>query len=133
MTDEERREIAVKRFWKLAEDSLESARREFEHESFVFAFNRIYYAAFYAVSAVLTQEGRRFTKHAAVRSALHKDLIHPGLLAPDQGAFFDRAFENRQQGDYWPFFTFSAQDVEREIESCASFLAAIRPLIRSLS
>lgn len=87
MTDEQKREVAVKRFWELAEDSLESARREFEHESFVFAFNRVYYAAFYAVSAVLMQDGRHFTKHAAVRSALHKDLIRPGLLLPVQGAF----------------------------------------------
>ncbi len=75
MTDEERREIAAKRFWEMAEDSLESARREYAHESFVFAFNRIYYAAFYAVSAILMQDGRYFTKHAAVRSTFHKDLI----------------------------------------------------------
>lgn len=132
MRDDEKREIAVKRFWELAEESLESARRELAAESFVFAFNRIYYAAFYAVSAVLMQEGRHFTKHAAVRSALHKEIIRPGLLPPDQGAFFDRAFENRQQGDYWPFFTFAPEDIEREIESCTAFLEAIRPLIRSV-
>ncbi len=132
MTDEEKRAVAVQRFWELAEESLASARREFEHESFVFAFNRIYYAAFYAVNAALMQDGRHFTKHAAVRSSLHKDLIHEGKLPIAQGAFFDRAFENRQQGDYWPFFTFSPDDVKLEIEQCAVFLEVIRPLIRSL-
>ena len=132
MTDEEKRAVAVQRFWELAEESLASARREFEHGSFVFAFNRIYYAAFYAVSAALMQDGRHFTKHAAVRSSLHKDLIHEGKLPIAQGAFFDRAFENRLQGDYWPFFTFSPDDVKQEIEQCAAFLEAIRPLIHSL-
>ncbi len=132
MTEDERRETAVKRFWELAEESLESARRELEYGSFVFAFNRIYYTAFYAVSAVLMQDGRHFTKHAAVRSALHRDLIHTRKLRPEHGVFFDRAFENRQQGDYWPFFTFAPEDVQQEIAACASFLEDIRPLIRSL-
>ncbi len=132
MTDEERQRAAIQRFWELAQESLASARREFEHESFIFSFNRVYYAAFYAVSAVLLEDEQHFTKHAAVRSALHRELIRPGKLAPNHGAFYDRAFENRQQGDYWPFFTFSPDDVKQEIEFCADFLDAIRPLIRSL-
>jgi len=83
MTDEEKRRAAVQRFWELAQDSLASARREFEYESFVFCFNRIYYAAFYAVSAALLEADQHFAKHAAVRSALHKELIRSGKLGPE--------------------------------------------------
>ncbi len=132
MNDNDKRKAAVQYFWQLAQDSLVSARREFEHDSFVFAVNRIYYAAFYAASAALLERNLRFTKHAGVRSALHKELVRPGLLASNWGEFYDRVFENRQQGDYWPLVFFVSDDVKREIELCEAFLEAIRPLIRSL-
>lgn len=48
--DPDRVEV-VRYWWKKAEESLASAQREIDHDSLNFAMNRIYYAAFYAVSA----------------------------------------------------------------------------------
>ena len=39
------------------------------------AASRSYYAAFHGVTAVLAGRGIEFTKHTAVRAALHRDLI----------------------------------------------------------
>ena len=45
--------------------------------------SRAYYAAFHGVTAVLAGRGMEFTKHTAVRAALHRDLIQAGLLSAD--------------------------------------------------
>ena len=51
MTLEEKRSEVVRYWFEKAEDSIISARREFEAGSLTFAMNRLYYCAFYAVSA----------------------------------------------------------------------------------
>jgi uncharacterized protein (UPF0332 family) len=48
---------------------------------------------------VLLQLGSRFTKHAGVRAALHKDLVHTGRLATDGGEFYDRLYKSRFEAD----------------------------------
>ena len=40
----EARAAAVQYWWSMAEQCLESARREFDAQAFVFAVNRLYYA-----------------------------------------------------------------------------------------
>jgi uncharacterized protein (UPF0332 family) len=68
-----------------ADESLASARREFEAGSFSFAMNRLYYAVFYAASALLMEHDRTFKKHSGVRAAFHQHFIKTGVLDPDWG------------------------------------------------
>ncbi len=60
-SDENRAQVA-RYWWPKAQDSLSSARREFDADDLSFAMNRIYYAAFYAVSAALLERGTSFKK-----------------------------------------------------------------------
>ena len=53
MTNDEKRSEVVRYWLEKAEESMASARREFEAGSLAFAMNRLYYSAFYAVSALL--------------------------------------------------------------------------------
>ena len=70
-------ELAV--LWlEKAGESLASAESELNADRLSFAVNRLYYAVFYAATALFALEDRRLAKHAAVRSALHKDFIRTG-------------------------------------------------------
>ncbi len=42
------------------------------------ATSRAFYAAFHALTALFASRGQSFSKHTALRSALHKDLIKSG-------------------------------------------------------
>ena len=66
---------AIRYWWEKALESLEAARRDLAAEAFSFAINRAYYALFYAVSALLLEEGRRFEKHSGVRAAFNQHFI----------------------------------------------------------
>ena len=68
MTSEGSQAAVVRYWWNKAYDSLRAARRELAADAYTFAINRAYYALFYAVSALLLEEGRRFSKHSGVRA-----------------------------------------------------------------
>ncbi len=68
--------IELAKYWmKKARKSLETAKHEYSRKNIDFCVNRLYYAAFYAVSLLLIIEGKSYKKHSAVRVALHRDFV----------------------------------------------------------
>jgi uncharacterized protein (UPF0332 family) len=122
----------VRYWWDKAQESLRAARRELTADAYTFAINRAYYALFYAVSALLLEEGRRFSKHSGVRAVFNRDLVKPGRLSRKHGELYHQLFRDRQEGDYIEFTAFDAPYVQEKIVACEEFLAALRPLLPSL-
>ena len=84
---------AVNAWMTMAAEAL-AARADLAADRPRSTINRAYYAAFYAASAVLLSRGRHFVKHTGVQTALHRDLILPGLLAPEHGTAYDAMFNS---------------------------------------
>lgn len=122
----------IRYWWSKAEESVKSAKRECEAGFLSFAINRLYYAAFYGVSAALLDRKISFKKHSGVRAAFHQKFIKPGLLDIKWGRFYDRLFEDRQEGDYVALVVFDREYVESQIDLCFQFLAKLRLLISVL-
>lgn len=132
MNAEEQRKQMVAYWWKKAELSLEAAEREFIAGAYDFVINRVYYAAFYAVSAALLERRLSFKKHSGVRANFHKEFIKKGLLEVKWGKFYDHVFEDRQESDYTAFVEFEKEYVEEQLNNCKEFLNKIKSLITSL-
>ena len=62
--------------------------------------NRLYYACFYAVSALLLTKGVTATRHSGLRTLFHQHLIRPGLWPLGRGQLYDRLFDQRQRSNY---------------------------------
>jgi uncharacterized protein len=108
MSAEDRPTEAVHYWWNKALESLKAARCELAADAYTFAINRTYYALFYAVSALLLEEGHRFSKHSGVRAAFNRDIIRPGRLSRKHGDLYNQLFRDRQEGDYVAFTAFDA-------------------------
>lgn len=132
MSEKSTKAEAVRYWWERAHESLAAAHRELEAGAYAFAINRASYALFYAVSALLLEEGRQFAKHSGVRAAFNRDIIKSGRLSGDYGKLYNQLFRARQEGDYLVFTKFDAAYVQEKIEECEKFLADLRPLIQSL-
>lgn len=132
MSLDEQRTQVVRYWWTKAQKSLASARREVEAGAFAFAMNRVYYAAFYAVSAALFERRLSFKKHSGVRATFHRELIKTGLLDVAWGRFYDRLFEDRQEGDYIALVDFDREYVENQIDRFRAFHDQLKPLISSV-
>ncbi len=132
MTAENERSEMVRYWWSRARDSLASARREVEAGSYAFAMNRLYYAAFYGVSAALLEREQSLKKHSGVRAAFHRQFIKTGVLDAKWGRLYDQLFEDRQEGDYVVFVSFEPEYVRMQLDQCSEFLHEVGRLLSSL-
>jgi len=94
------------------------------------AINRLYYACFYAVNALLLTKGLSSAKHAGVRSLFNQHWGKPGLVEPELRETFNLLFDKRQKGDYGDLVQFSLQDVEPMLPRAKRFVEEISKMIR---
>lgn len=108
-----------------AGQALEAAKASMEHILFNDAVNRIYYACFYAVSALLLSRGLSSSRHSGVRSLFERHFVKDGPLPKQLGRFYHQLFDSRQDGDYADFVTFAQEDVEVWFRQAKDFIAKI--------
>ena len=111
---------------------MDAAYRELAAEDYALAVNRAYYALFYAVSALILEEGHKFKKHSGVRAAFNRVLIKSGRLSKINGELYNRLFRDRQKGDYVAFSEFDQTYVEKQLQGCEAFLKNVRSMLSSL-
>ena len=87
--------------------------------------NRLYYACFYAVSALLLARGLSSARHSGIRALFHQHIVKPGMINVPLGQMYDRLFDNRQKGDYADLVRFALNDVQPWIEEARTFVDAV--------
>ncbi len=112
-----------------AAQALEAAEASMERFLYNDAVNRIYYACFYAVSALLVSRGLSSKKHSGVRSLFERHFVKDGPLPRQLGRFYHQLFDSRQEGDYADFVAFAQEDVEAWFSQAKEFNAEIAILI----
>jgi uncharacterized protein (UPF0332 family) len=90
--------------------------------------NRLYYACFYAVLALLLTRNIRTSKHTQVRASLHRDYVKPGHVPKKMGDHFDLLFDGRHRGDYEDLVVFAMKDVQPLLEPTKAFVEYIAEL-----
>lgn len=114
-----------------ADDAIESAELELKQDHTSFAVNRLYYACFYAVTALLLQDEKQFTRHSVVKSEFVKTYIKSGRIDVKWNKFYQKLFDDRQEGDYIPTVTFEASEISIRLQQAYEFVKIIRGLIKS--
>lgn len=127
MTSEERTLVQYR--LDRAGEAIEEAKLLFEAGHLHAYVNRLYYACFYAMSALLLTKGFSPSKHAHLRALLHKEFIRPGLIPLQYGQFFDLLFNNRQKGDYSDLVVFQADQVQGWLAQASGFVEYVSALI----
>lgn len=128
MTRDEARQSIVLYWIRKADAALASARSELAAGRLDFAVNRIYYACFYAASAVLLGAGQKFVKHSGVRGALHQSLVKSGKISAAWGKVYDRVFEGRQSADYLELAEFERDQVAEMLREAEGFVSEMKRL-----
>jgi len=115
-----------------AHESVAEARLLLANDHIRTAVNRLYYACFYAVSALLLAEGHSSPKHSGVRALFDQHWIVPGRLPKSMGRCYRRLFDSRQKGDYADFVTFDAAEIRGWIQEAEKFVAHVARSAESL-
>lgn len=112
-----------------AAESLEVARLALDNNHLQDAVNRLYYACFYMVTALLQTRGFASAKHSGVRALFNQNWIKTGALPHAMGRFYQEIFERRQEGDYADRATFIRDDVSAWIRTAEEFVSAVAVLV----
>ena len=112
-----------------ANETMEDARILANAKRWNACVNRLYYACFYAVSALLVRYGLSSSKHTGVRSLFNRQYVKTGKIPKDLARIYNDLFERRQEGDYIDFVTFQEYQVLPWISKAEQLIGYITSLI----
>jgi len=115
-----------------AKETLQEAQIMLENKKLIAAVNRIYYAVFYEVLALLLTKGFSSSKHSGVRSLFNKEFIKTGVIAEEYGDFYNRVFGFRQRADYEDFVEFEHEKVKSWFDSAKEFIDSVEKVINEI-
>ena len=116
-----------------ARESLEEAKLLFDRGHINTYVNRLYYACFYAVSAMLLTKGLSSAKHSGIRSFFHQNFVKTGRLDKSLGQIYDKLYDNRQKSDYADLINFEAHEVNDWYDEAEKIVQKIQNLINEES
>ncbi|HIJ66512.1 MAG TPA: HEPN domain-containing protein [Candidatus Hydrogenedentes bacterium] len=108
-----------------AEEALEDARILLGRARLQGAVNRLYYACFYAVTALLFSERHAAARHKSLLLLFDRHWVGTARVPREMGRFFHRIFERRQRGDYGEKAAFQRGDVAAWLAETETFVARI--------
>ena len=110
MNEFERKELATYRLNR-AKDTILEIEILLENHLWNTAVNRMYYACYYAVSALLIANSINAQTHAGVRQMFGLHFIKSGKIDKEIGKYYSDIFDKRQIGDYEDYIEFEKADV----------------------
>jgi len=93
------------------------------------AANRLYYACYYAVSALLIKNGIKAHTHSGTINQFGFNFVRTDVFSQKEGRLFKDLFELRQDGDYDDWIIISKEDIIPLIEPVNLFIDKIERLI----
>lgn len=108
-----------------AREALDEAKLLLDAGHLATAVTRIYYACFYAVSALLLTEGRSSTKHSGVRALFDQHWVKSGRISKELGRFYRDMFERRQESDYADLVSYKPAEVSEWLEQSRGFVKQV--------
>lgn len=90
------------------------------------AASRAYYAAFHALTALFALRGQAFSKHSALRGALHRELIKTGHWDVELGRAYDFLMDMRETGDYGGLVSVKPIDAEMALDKAKAIIEAVK-------
>lgn len=97
------------------------------------AANRLYYACFYAVTALLLSRDLASAKHSGILALFNQHLVKPGHVAVEWGKFYARLFENRMESDYADGVSVDAQELQADMDRAEQFIQTLEKQIPHLA
>ncbi len=130
LTEDEKNAVVLLRM-KNARETLEDTKVIVRNKLWKAAANRLYYACFYAASALLMKYGFQAKTHAGIIRLLGLNFITKNLINSDLGDMYYQLFTLRLKGDYDEWIVVKESDIIPLLEPAEKFIAQIEKLINN--
>jgi len=112
-----------------ARETLEDARVLAQPARWNSCVNRLYYACFYAVTALLLKKDLSSSKHSGIRALFSQHYVRTGIVSKKLARIFNDLFERRQESDYIDFKKFNKDHVLLWQDQAGEFVESILRLL----
>jgi uncharacterized protein (UPF0332 family) len=120
-----REEYVNYRFHRAVE-SYEEALILAKEERWNAVINRLYYACFYAVIALLIKNNISTQTHDGARTQFGLIFVKTGIIDKESGKLFSKLFDYRQKGDYGDLFDYDEELTKPLINKVNEFIIEIK-------
>lgn len=110
-------------------DTLTDAEILAEKERWNSTINRLYYAAYYAVMALLMEADIKPTTHNGAKSKFSESFIKTGKINKKYGKVYSQLFTWRQKGDYDDLFDFDREKVMPYFKPVGELISMIEKIL----
>lgn len=128
MNENDRRDLIRYRITK-SKETLKEVDILVQNELWNTAVNRLYYACYYAIIALLLSKEIKATTHAGVRQMFGLHFVKTEKLNKELGKFYSDIFDLRLTGDYGDYIEFSKDDVLDLLDPAKNLIAAIEEIL----
>lgn len=109
-----------------AMETLETAKLCFDNKRYKDTLNRCYYAAFYAIKAVLALESVDFRRHKDVVAYFNQHYVATEIFPRELGRKLSRLKQKRETSDYDDFYIASFEEAEEQIQTTALIIEYVK-------
>ena len=118
-------------YLNLSRDELDTARLLIEQGKLRVATSRAYYAAFYAVTALLLSQDIIRVKHSAVEAAFNQFFVKPGHFPPEFSKTYANLRTARESGDYELAFAVDKQATQEYLNDARMLVEHIETYLKN--
>ena len=130
LKESERKEVVKYRLEK-ANSTLAEIPVLIENKFYSTTANRLYYACYYAVTALLINDGYETHTHSGAKTLFGLHYLKENRIEKSFGKMYKQLFDLRQTGDYEDYIVIDEEDIKPFIEPAEKFIAKIENLIRN--
>jgi len=127
MTSHERQLVTYRR--EKAAQALKTAALLYEAGDLDACLNRIYYAMFYEVTALLMARNLTASKHRGTMALFAQHFVRTGLVDVKWGKFYNKMFGYRTEADYREHIQFEKDVVAAWIGQAREFIQTLEKLL----
>lgn len=130
LSQEERIAVVTYRLEK-ADRTLMQAKANLPLKTWEVIANRIYYAAYYAVSALLIANGHPAVKgHDTIVRMFGLFFVKTGQFTPEQGKLYNKLYTLRLTGDYNDQYNLDEEDVLPLVSPAEQLISSVSELAK---
>ena len=128
LTPEERNAVVAYRKEK-AHTTLAEAKGIAEQGYWTAVANRLYYSAYYIVTALLIQNELPAHTHSGVRHLFSLHFVKTQKISIEMARIFTKLFELRLSGDYDDLYNLDEEQVKPFVELTENFIKEVETII----
>jgi len=129
LTDEERTTLVVLEMEK-AEKTFSEIEILVNAGLWSTAANRLYYAVFHAVSALLIKDGHKVQTHQGTHIGFGLYYVKTGIFPPEYGRFYNQLQTLREQSDYNCVYDVDPEELKSKIQPAKDIIEKIGEIVK---